>query len=88
MVFKGDAEDYRVKPAPAYRPFTMQEFVNGYSYYWSKRLVRRKNNDNVFYVITKVVVTGVLLDSALFASWQTLTDDFIWHDGTPIGVYE
>jgi hypothetical protein len=24
MVFKGDAEDYRVKPGPTYRPFTLQ----------------------------------------------------------------
>lgn len=86
--FSHAAKDYRLKPAPAYRPFTMQEFVNGYAYYWSKRLVRPKNHESLFYAITKVEQDGVTLNAVLHISWQTLTCDFIWQDGTPIGVYE
>lgn len=88
VTFTFDADDYRVKPELRWRPLTLQEYLDGYACFYAKRLVKRKNNPDIAYAIITVGETGVTIGSSLYVTWEALTSNFTWHDGTEIGIRE
>lgn len=88
MAFGNSGDCYRVKPELQWRPFKLQEYLDGYADFYSKRLVKRKNNPDAVYAITKALLSGVEISGTSFATWEALTNNFTWHDGTEIGIRE
>lgn len=88
MVFKAPPDCYRIKPESKYRPFTFEEFLDGYEQHYSRRLVTFAGADNKTSRFTVVTVRwdGVKLSNDTWQTWKELLDMFVWHDGTPIGI--
>ena len=84
-----EAENYRIKPKPKYRPFAnAEECWNEMKKHQPFGFMKFKHTESGYYMLTSIARgVGVGINDSLF-SYDRVFDDYSFADGTPFGVKE